>query len=480
MQKGVEYLLMESEPSKLINYLDHMIEEYEANADLSIDEFISDIFTKDPVLNDLNVEDAIELKRQFMNYAQYSEERELKQEYYEYKTKDVYESVHESGSGIMQEATERYLVAFHKRTRPRKKYVEAFINNISVPKSLDELQTFFMGGNHAQGLIRETLESGTTCWTTPRWAKRGDIVLFMHAKYAKTYLTKLRSEVRFRYSPTSIEAIEFENAIAEQLAFHKQYGGKIYAVGRINGKPFVEDVDPLMHSKSRVYCDIDQLFLLDRPIDISEFNEFIKINRLSGVTPVFGSAYGRLKNMISEMNEVPSYFEYSYSTPFPHTLVNRENWMKLGLEYRNSFTLEIQFRQCYVDYLLKEMGDQKTIYMECHCYKGNNPVTYVDNVIKINKKLLPVEVKLNIKLESNLEGQCEKYCMLDKLVLNAKTGFQANMENVVNDRVLIIDTYAVYMFYLENKKIEVLYDLGGLRSKEDILELRRLVISHSV
>lgn len=216
--------------------------------------------------------------------------------------------------------------------------------------------------------------------------------------------------------------------------------------------------------------------MLERPIDISEFNEFIKISRMSGITPVFGSAYDKLKQMISEMNKVPQYFEYSYSTPFPHMLVNRENWMKLGLEYRNSFTLEIQFRQCYVDYLLKEIGDQKTIYMECPCYKGSNPITYVDNIIRINNKLLPVEVKLNIKLESNLEGQCEQYCTLDKLILNAKADHQAKMEKVVNDRVLIIDTYAVYMFYLVNKQIEALFDLSRLQYKEDVLELRRIVI----
>ena len=253
-----------------------------------------------------------------------------------------------------------------------------------------------MSGNDAQDLVRDTIESGTTCWTSPRWAKRGDIVLFMHAKYAKSSLTKIRTEVRSKYSLTPMAAVEIEDAIAAQLAFHKQYGGKIYAIGRINGKPFVEDVDPLLHSKSRVFCDIDQLFLLERPIDISEFNEFIKISRMSGITPVFGSAYDKLKQMISEMNKVPQYFEYSYSTPFPHMLVNRENWMKLGLEYRNSFTLEIQFRQCYVDYLLKEIGDQKTIYMECPCYKGSDPITYVDNVIRINNKLLPVEVKLTL------------------------------------------------------------------------------------
>lgn len=467
---------MERENSKLTNYLNHMIEIYDSNGDLSIDELFSDIFTKDPALKGLSVEDTIELKRQFMEYIQYSEEQELKQEYKEYRAKDDYKYELEPGYDSIPNTEYKSLLVPHKMRGQRKRYVEAFISNISAPKSLDELQTYFMGGNDAQVLVRDTIESGTTCWTSPRWAKRGDIVLFMHAKYAKTSLTKLRTEVRSMYSPASMKAEELENAIAAQLAFHKQYGGKIYAIGRINGKPFVEDVDPLLHSKSRVFCDIDQLFLLERPIDISEFNEFIKISRMSGITPVFGSAYDKLKQMISEMNKVPQYFEYSYSTPFPHMLVNRENWMKLGLEYRNSFTLEIQFRQCYVDYLLKEIGDQKTIYMECPCYRGSDPITYVDNVIRINNKLLPVEVKLNIKLESNLEGQCEQYCTLDKLILNAKAGRQAKMEKVVNDRVLIIDTYAVYMFYLVNKQIEALFDLSRLQSKEDVLELRRIVI----
>ena len=156
--------------------------------------------------------------------------------------------------------------------------------------------------------------------------------------------------------------------------------------------------------------------------------------------------------------------------------VYEENWMKLGLEYRNSFSLEIQFRQCYVDYLLKSIGDQKTIYMECACYKGTNPITYVDNVIKIDKRLLPVEVKLNIALEADLEGQCEQYCNLERLILDKKNKRNARIENVVNDRVLVIDTYAVYMFDSKRKSIEFIYDLDDLKNRWDIEELKQIVI----
>lgn len=298
----------------------------------------------------------------------------------------------------------------------------------------------------------------------------------MHAKTAKSHLTRMRTEVRTFLLPESTKAQQLERAISEQIDFYHKYGGKIFAIGRISGKPEQEELIPSLHFKSRIFCDVNGLYLLDSPIDISEFNHFLKISGLSAVTPVYGKTFEELKALIAERNDVPEYFLKSYSTPYPHSEVSWETWMKLGLEYRNSFTLEAQFRQCYVDYLLKKMGDQKTIYMECACHKGTNPVTFVDNVIRIGRKLLPVEVKLNIQLERDLAGQCEQYCALDELVLSQKPERRARKQDVVSNRVLIIDTYAVYMFYLEDKRIEVLFDLGELESGEDIRQLRRIVL----
>jgi hypothetical protein len=151
--------------------------------------------------------------------------------------------------------------------------------------------------------------------------------------------------VRAQFDPKSPDAILFEKSIADQLAFHKEYGGKIFAIGRIKSAPERMTVDPNAHFKTNTFCDINGLFLLDNPIHISQFNGFIMISRLSGITPVYGKEYDRLKEIITENNDVPDYFQNSYSTPFPHTLVNEENWMELGLEYRYSFTLEVQFRR---------------------------------------------------------------------------------------------------------------------------------------
>lgn len=358
----------------------------------------------------------------------------------------------------------------------RNKPVQAYISNISVPTSLEEMLEYFIEGNDAQMLVDE-IDNGNykTNWTVPRWVKRGDIVLFMHAKTANSTLTALRTELRKTNKYKQNEKNKLEKAIASQLAFHKQYGGCIFAIGRINGIPeYDEGPKGILHWGSRLYCDIDNLFLLENPINISQFNSFININRMSSITPIYNEEYNRLKNMIMESNHVLPYFQYSYSTPIPSVRINKENWIKLGIEYRRSFTLEEQFRSCYVNYLLALLGDQKKIFKECRCYKGNDPVTFIDNIIKFDNKWLPVEVKLNIEAEADLPDQCNQYCKLDKLVID-KEGRVVEIKDVISDKVLVIDTYAVYIYNNNDNTIKFIYDLDDLKDFEDIKEIKERV-----
>ena len=79
-------------------------------------------------------------------------------------------------------------------------------------------------------------------------------------------------------------------------------------------------------------------------------------------------------------------------------------------------------------------------------------------------------------MEAHLENQSEQYCMLDRLVLNKKRGREARSCDVVSDRVLVIDTFVVYMFRADRKSIEFLYDLDELKSRKEIQRLREIVI----
>ncbi len=447
-----------------MDILEHLIDIYENDENVSADEVVSCYLKDNPDYKDIEKTELVEIRRAFFDYVNHQEEMSHETE------------IRERENGLHADYVSSVLP--RERRRHHNKYIEAVISNISVTRSLDELYESYLEGNNVQLLINDINEGGYTNWTVPRWIKRGDIVLFMHAKTATPHLTKIRTEVRKTLDPDSAKAKDLEHAIGEQLEVHKKYGGKIFAIGRICGKPeLVKDIDDTVYYGSRVFCDIDRLFLLEEPIDISEFNGFIKISALSAHTPVYGRNYEELKHIITDKNSVPDYFVYSYSTPFPHSKVNRENWMQLGQEYRNSFTLEIQFRQCYVNYLLSSIGDQKKIFMECDCYKEGNPITYVDNVIRINRKLLPVEVKLNKNLENNLEGQCRQYCNLRRLVLEKNPTRDASLNDVINDKVLVIDTYAVYLYDDNARKIKCIYDLSDLTSSDEIKKLRETILN---
>lgn len=68
--------------------------------------------------------------------------------------------------------------------------VQAFIDNISFPMTLEELERFADWFN-----VEEILNVAETEWTAPRWAVEGDIVFFFHAKTAIQKITMLETKL---------------------------------------------------------------------------------------------------------------------------------------------------------------------------------------------------------------------------------------------------------------------------------------------
>lgn len=69
--------------------------------------------------------------------------------------------------------------------------VQAFIDNISFPMTLEELERFADWFN-----VEEILNVAETEWTAPRWAVEGDIVFFFHAKTAIQKITMLETKLK--------------------------------------------------------------------------------------------------------------------------------------------------------------------------------------------------------------------------------------------------------------------------------------------
>ena len=359
-------------------------------------------------------------------------------------------------------------------------YVQAYISNISFPDSLDEVY------DYAHFFNMEAILSGGDCgeyedretsWTAPKWCKKGDIVFFMHAKYASGKISKLKNELlsnRKGYSNSVFWTIM--NALIRAKKIHDIYGGKIFAIGKISGKPAYEKIDnENLHWRSNIYAPIDDIFLLENLIDISELSAEIKVSRQGSITPVFGEKFNFLKKLVVKKNGiVEKYFIDSVAEPMPLHRLNDDNWLKIVNCHRRDFFLEAQFRAFYVDRFLKVLGDTKTFYKECGCKKENKSKTFVDNVIKINGKYLPVESKLSVSAEKDINSQLASYCNLKWLRLTAD---KVVTDNIYNDNVLVIDTDKIYMYYDKKSMLKEVFELDDIESNNDIVKLKEVIIN---
>lgn len=351
--------------------------------------------------------------------------------------------------------------------------VQAFVTNNTLPS---DFEGFIQYVEYDLDFTIETLiynHGAPEEWTAPKWCREDDIVFFMFATRAKKNLSRVRNQWRKQYRDTFDE--EDKNAVEETLDYLgglcKELCGKIFAVGRVTGTPFFqrrEENDWDTHWNSTIYAPISNIWQFDRPVDISEFREFLTISRVGTITPVMGSAFRQLKELIMEHNEVPEYFADSVATPTPLMSINDANWVEVNNLYRHSYFLEHQFRVYYVDYFLRLLGDTKTFWSESVCVSDLSDNSRVDNVIKFYGRYLPVEVKLNVLGERDLPGQCRKYCRLRTIELRRPTGGNA----CYTDHVLVIDTSALYLYSYETHTVDLIKSLDDIRKPSDVLAFR--------
>ncbi|MDE5819288.1 MAG: hypothetical protein K2N41_03950 [Lachnospiraceae bacterium] len=365
----------------------------------------------------------------------------------------------------------------HLRYKEGERYVQSFINNIAFPKSLEELRFFIE--EHGCYNVEDILLNGETNWTCPKWAKVGDIVFFMHSKTAKSTITKLRTCLNNSKSDYSDEEFaEMISWIDRGLELYRRYGGTIFAVGVVGGLPeyFEDQKDTLYHWNSPLYCDITNVVKFVNPIHISEFNGFIMVSRQSGITPVFGENFDRLKKVISKKNSIPQFLRLSKASSLPLSKIDDNNWYQLSNKYRRSFMLETQFRTFYVNRLLRYLSDIKSIYKECDCIKRNKPITFVDNVILFHKKYLPVEVKLLVSATPNINQQLSQYCDDDEIIIDKKNNRRVAKTKIYNNRVLVIDTEAIYMYKAEQDILMTIFDLDYLTDHRTLMVVEEKIL----
>lgn len=145
-------------------------------------------------------------------------------------------------------------------------YVQAYISNISFPRSLEEvydyagefdIEKILSGGDYGEDGARWTE------WTAPKWCKKGDVVLFMHAKTANSRISKCKTELMNRKEFYSREEFcTIRDALTRAKKLYKHYGGKIFAIGKISGKILCDDIaaQSERHWTSKIYAPISDIF----------------------------------------------------------------------------------------------------------------------------------------------------------------------------------------------------------------------------
>ena len=348
--------------------------------------------------------------------------------------------------------------------------VQAVINNISFPKSVAELRHFAYEVGRFD--VEDILHNSETEWTMPKWAMPNDIVFFFHAKTAIDIIRRLEIEIEREKPEDGVILLYW---LQRARALYGEFGGKIYAVGRVLHRPFYDDFadNEGLHWKGKIYAAIGDICVLENPIDISEFSDFIFVSRQSAITAVLGEDFEKLKKVILRKNTLPAYVVKSRATPMPLKDISPLNWLQVTRSYRRSFFLEVQFRRYYVDYFLKYIGDTKKIFSECACYRDGSLTGYADNCIRIDGKLCVVEVKLNISAENKLEEQLEQYCYIDEISLEKD---RIPADRLIHDRALVIDTEKLYIYDAGSKTFTEITDLDSLEKNEDLPTVRKYII----
>ncbi len=361
-------------------------------------------------------------------------------------------------------------------------YIQSFIANYSVSKTLDEaLDQWerFGTADSIEELHREYYESDLRCiWSVPRWAKIDDLVLLMETVSSQQHINRMTKEL-YDYGHEIYSLRDYKSLIKSLVhsqEYYDEVGGCIFGIARIAGNPQndVNDEEYERHWRSNIYSQFKDLFILDRCIPFERFKGFIEISKQSTITPVFGEEFKTLKQIILEYNkEVPNWFVECEADPIPLSKINMDNFMDVSGRYRRSFFLESQFRTYYVNYLLRVLSDIKTIYRECECVKKNNSNKKhprIDNIIQYNGKYLGVEVKLNVNIEPDLIGQLNKYYNADEIKI---TDNKVINKKEIHNGILVIDTEHIY--YFDGTELNNILSLDMIKSLLDIKDAKKKI-----
>lgn len=175
---------------------------------------------------------------------------------------------------------------------------EAFITNISFPKSLDEVLYFIE--ERGKFDVQEVMTSDYVEWTAPKDAFIGEPVFFMHSKTSIDTIRRLKGELKRFQDDIEPETFDvLHQALNEGEDIYREIGGAIFARGTVCGDIIVDNIatEDGLHWRSKYYAPIDSILMIKPPIHIDEFRDFITVSRTGAITKLTSEQCQKLQEM---------------------------------------------------------------------------------------------------------------------------------------------------------------------------------------
>jgi len=175
----------------------------------------------------------------------------------------------------------------------------AFITNFQSPVEIEDLIDRYENGETTNlDMVLHYEEYQPFEWTVDKDAKVHDIAVFMCAKTSKDHMGHVCAQAREEGDVGLLAFAENEREL------YKKYAGQIVAIGRVIDEPFQtqESGWEKPYWRSPWYAKIGDYILLDNPVSIDLFRDYITVSRTGAITKLSDSQWRMLFADILKQN----------------------------------------------------------------------------------------------------------------------------------------------------------------------------------
>ena len=333
--------------------------------------------------------------------------------------------------------------------------VRAFITAMTFPDDYEVLVDMLdrNRGLYDLGLVFERARlKRTVSWSSPRWARPGDVAFFYCTKNWMEKIRRLKADtldnadwrIGGKRAPTS-EHKALLSALRDAEEIQNDYGGTIFAVGQVKGSAERDTGDPEFWLANQWFSEIGKLSSA-RIVESARIAEHVKLTPRGTVTLVpAAAARAFLKEMFGALPP-----KWLRQTVFwdQHSLKKlREEWTAFVASEHFRPINEAELREQFVDHVTNLLSSSK-VWHECRCLAGGRALGIADYVIELHGKLVVVETKLQITNSVELEqavDQVRRYMGAEKFVPQVGRARTEKIQGTMHDRALLIDLSGIYV-----------------------------------